>query len=76
MKPELKAKELVEKIFKSIQGCCISDKSARHASYHAALIAVDEIINCLSGLRIQLETASGLPLKDYWIQVKQEIEKL
>ena len=68
MEPKLKAKELVEKfkndLFKQ-RGVTIYTEDA----ILCALIAVDEILNSINPFGQFLG-------KDYWQEVKQEIEKL
>lgn len=74
MTPKQKAKELVEKY---ISASVVVEDDEKH--YHpqpfslakqCALIAVDEILNTVNNL---FNTYSQ---NDYWLQVKQEIEKL
>jgi hypothetical protein len=64
MTPKEKAEELVDKFDKAVN---------THSNYplkKCALIAVDEIISFIEDDRI------GFNWKDYYIEVKQEIEKL
>ena len=70
MSPKEKAKELVNKYFKDSDLLTYKELGWIQST-ECALIAVDEIINC---------TRNGLGdtifSKEYWQQVKQEIEKL
>ena len=66
MIPQEKAKELVIKYRKRLP--FYNDKGATNNAKQCALIAVDEILNlCWNG---------NLKAKEYWKEVKQEIEKL
>jgi hypothetical protein len=68
--PREKAKELVEKYikgdFNEFEYVWISDNGAKQC----ALIAVDEILSFIEDDR------TGFNWKDYWQEVKREIEKL
>lgn len=72
MNPKVKAKELVEK-FRNVEvEVKFSDRFLyKNEAKECALIAVDEIIDC---------TKKGFGLtkysKEYWIEVKKEIEAL
>ncbi len=66
MTPKEKAKELYDKMYSINEDDFISE----YASKAAALIAVDEILNNDNNF---FNTYSQ---NDYWLQVKQEIEKL
>jgi hypothetical protein len=83
MKPETKAKELVDRFINLIQYDFISDLhwyDTRNNKYNdyvkkdakkCALIIVDEILKdreIIDGMRVINDS--------YWLQVKQEIEKL
>lgn len=69
MTPKEKAKELIDK-FARIDGYQDSiDLSKCEYEKKCALIAVDEIINSINPFGMFLG-------KDYWEEVKQEIEKL
>jgi hypothetical protein len=65
-----KAKELYDKMYlvPELNGSCILTK---HTAKQCALIAVDEIINSRPAI-----TDSQIEYKNYWQEVKQEIEKL
>jgi len=78
MTPQEKAEELLIKMYQPLPASKEAEKGKEHLYYNqynaakqCALIAVDEIINC---------TKNGLGLtkysKEYWQEVKQEIEKL
>jgi hypothetical protein len=77
MTPEIKAAQLVNKYFNFIY----LDLDYEQAK-QCALIAVDELIesfNCIYDASIRnIEKYSGAKygMKDYWQEVKQEIEKL
>jgi|LakMenEpi03Aug12_release.lakeMendotaPanAssembly.Ray.scaffolds.fasta_scaffold3578610_1 hypothetical protein len=74
MEPKDKAKELVEKMFNVDLDC---ENEAMCMLYpHAircALIAVDEVVNQLIPIEKAVNNKSAF---EYWLQVKQEIEKL
>jgi hypothetical protein len=74
MSPKEKAKELMHYYLKellsakySINGFVINDLAKQ-----CALIAVDEILQ----MGIMAQSGEWNMAKDYWIEVKQEIEKL
>ena len=71
MTPKEKAKELYDKFYMAIpsdeMGLC------DEASRQCALIAVDEILSELTEIPYGLEYLNRL---NYWLEVKQEIEKL
>ena len=70
MTPKEKAKELWNKFFYAqlTEGDFTLDGEI---AYKCALIAIDEIINCTkNGLGVTVYS------KEYWEEVKQEIEKL
>ena len=64
MTPKEKAEELLDKMTMEI---------GKFNSKQCSLIAVDEIIYNLSGLE---DSVWHMNTKDYWQEVKQEIEKL
>lgn len=68
MTPKEKAKELVDKFMNLYEGIQLG-LAKKHWAKQSALIAVDEIISSMNWQYI----LNGL---DYWLQVKQEIEKL
>ena len=67
MTPKEKAKELVDKYWIYLRAGLLYDEDAKDDAKHCALITVDEI-------------RDNLPLitdiQQYWIEVKEEIEKL
>jgi hypothetical protein len=63
MRPQEKAKELVNKMY--------SQSTSKFDAKQCALIAVDEIIDYLISNRI-----TGFTFTIYWKEVKTEIEKL
>ena len=66
MTPKEKAEELVERLY----GCAeINECTAKRC----ALVAVDELINTASPV---YDSFWPMNTKDYWKEVKQEIEKL
>jgi hypothetical protein len=66
MTPKEKAKELVDSFEDELMECDTYFLDA--AKQRCALIAVDEILNlCWNG---------NLKAKEYWMEVKQEIQKL
>jgi hypothetical protein len=67
MTPKEKAKELYDKY----EFVYIQNYTSKHEVIQCALIAVDEIINSRPAI-----TASQIVYKNYWQEVKQEIEKL
>jgi hypothetical protein len=69
MKPKEKAKELVESFEDDLMEC--DTYFLEDAKKRCALIAVDEVLNNYYKNHFQ----SGKKI-DYWIEVKQEIEKL
>lgn len=87
MTPQEKAKELVDKFseYASEEGIQSGDKNL--CAKECALIAVQEIIKELEQLSKPeytifvtsyepLQTMQGYEKKDYWDEVKEEIEKL
>ena len=68
MIPQLKAKELVDKYWIYLRAGLLYDEEAKEDAKHCALIAVDELF--LATDDFDLDT------KEYWQEVKQEIEKL
>ena len=72
MKPKDKAKELVEKMFNVDLDC--ENKAMCMLYPHAvrcALVTVDEILNW-----VIVGTYDYESLNEYWLEVKQELEKL
>ena len=78
MTPKEKAEELVESMFE----CDPSGWEYMHHSHaiHCALIAVDEILNNNCGsttdFGVNAEDSELYMDEYYWMEVKQEIEKL
>ncbi len=68
MMPELKAKELVDKYWIYLRANLLYDDEAKEDAKHCAIIAVDELF--LTTDDFDLDT------KEYWQEVKQEIQKL
>jgi hypothetical protein len=69
MEPKEKAEQLVNKMFNWIEGGSVIEyESAREC----ALIAVDEILN----MGIMAQSGEWNMAKEYWQEVKQEIENL
>lgn len=74
MTPKEKAKELIHKYVALTDGW-VYGKSSWEYKKQCALIAVNEIIN-ESSEKIHRQGRSLLSDKEYWQQVKQELEKL
>jgi hypothetical protein len=68
MMPELKAKELVDKYWIYLRANLLYDDEAKEDAKNCAIIAVDELF--LATDDFDLDT------KEYWQEVKQEIQKL
>ena len=68
MIPQLKAKELVDKYWIYLRAGLLYDEEAKEDAKQCALIAVNELF--LATDDFDLDT------KEYWQEVKQEIEKL
>lgn len=66
MKPKEKAEELVERMYACAE---INEYTAKRC----ALVAVDELINAASPV---YDSFWPMNTKDYWTQVKEEIEKI
>ena len=78
MTPKEKAKELVDK-FMAIKSTKLSDFSVIYSPVAklCALIAVDEIINCLDDDDLYIQGESNIDgFISYYEEIKQEIEKL
>ena len=86
MTPKEKAKELVTKYaafsittlgcgYEKGNPCIVTNVMFKESAKQCALIAVDEIIN-ESSQKIHRQGRSLLSDKEYWQQVKQELEKL
>ena len=67
MIPELKAKELVDKYWIYLRANLLYDDEAKEDAKHCALIAVDEIRDIIPQIS---------DIQYYWIDVKEEIQKL
>jgi hypothetical protein len=78
MTPKLKAKELVDKYWIYLRAGLLYDEEAKDDAKHCALIAVDEIMEFMKMDDEYTETSSNANSKwiYYWLQVKQEIQKL
>jgi hypothetical protein len=73
MTPKLKAKELVDKYWIYLRAGLLYDEEAKEDAKHCALIAVDELIE---EQRIEEYNNGTWHRLNYWIEVKQEIEKI
>jgi hypothetical protein len=72
MTPKEKAKELFGKFAMYLRANLLYDEEANEDAKQCALIAVDEIIN----IACDESDYDKSVTKSYWIEVKQEIEKL
>jgi len=72
MTPELKAKELVDK-FENQFSYMIEYGDSRQASKQCALILCDEMIEVLPDFDLGIDANA---CKEYWENVKTEIQKL
>lgn len=78
MTPKEKAEELIAK-FMAIKSTKLSDFSVIYSPVAklCALIAVDEIINCLDDDDLYIQGESNIDgFINYYKEIKQEIEKL
>ncbi len=66
MKPQQKAKQLIDKF-------TVVGLQQRNEGIQCALIAVDEIIESAQFLHYGIVYIN---IRDYWVEVKQELEKL
>lgn len=77
MEPSEKAKELVNSMYKTCKGKDVDDLLKRFIPYYhakqCALICVEEIINLIIQYPQQREMHYE---REYWKEVKQEINKL
>jgi hypothetical protein len=71
MTPKLKAKELVEAMAFSCRECDYEAKAKQ-----CALIAVDEVLKSLGYKSLSDSPYTTLEARQYYVQVKQEIENL
>ena len=71
MTPKEKADELVKKMYK-VMSDSVSDITL-YFSKQCALVAVDEIMESIKILPMGMDYLSW---RDYWKEVKQEIEKI
>ena len=71
MTPKEKAKELVEAMAFSCRECDYEAKAKQ-----CALIAVDEILESLGYKKLSDSPYTTLEARQYYVQVKQEIENL
>lgn len=78
MTPKEKAQELFDKIFNEIDKTCDDYFTAKQC----ALIAVNELIESFNSIydasirNIEKYSGAKYGMKDYWQEVKQEIEAL
>ena len=73
--PKEKAQELVDKFRNEILSF-LSDNMKKINAKRCALVAVDEILNQLSPLELSPIGTYTNPKIEYWLEVKQELEKL
>jgi hypothetical protein len=71
MTPKEKAKELCDKIHLVLPSYADEGQQEHKSTKECALIAVDEILNALS-----YKISSNFEEIQYYVEVKQEIEKL
>ena len=71
MIPKEKAKQLIESMAFSCRECDYESKAKQ-----CALIAVDEILEALGYKSLSDSPYTTLEARQYYVQVKQEIEKL
>ena len=82
MTPKEKALELVNKFWKSCYDKHDIAKLVKEDAKQCALIAVDELIESFNSIydasirNIEKYSGAKYGMKDYWQEVKQEIEKL
>ncbi len=75
MSPKAKAKELFDKFYSAIPSDEIGENY--NSAKQCALIAVDEIINCLDDDDLYIQGESNIDgFISYYKEIKQEIEKL
>jgi hypothetical protein len=74
MTPKEKALELFDKMFLIIENKGMYDDLYR--AKQCALIAVDEILESLGYKKLSDSPYTTLEARQYYVQVKQEIEKL
>ena len=75
MTPKEKAQELVHKFCSTTEGLYKSKKNIKNAK-QCALIAVDEILESLGYKKLSDSPYTTLEARQYYVQVKQEIENL
>jgi hypothetical protein len=77
MTPKEKAKELYQKYFSmiTIEGTIDKNSSIPYVK-QCALIAVDEILESLGYKKLSDSPYTTLEARQYYVQVKQEIENL
>ena len=81
MTPKEKAQELLHKFCSTTEGFYKSKKNIKNAK-QCALIAVDELIESFNSIydasirNIEKYSGAKYGMKDYWQEVKQEIENL
>jgi hypothetical protein len=76
MTPKEKADELINKYLTSRDANQWDDVRDVHAAIRCALIAVDEILEGLGYNKLSDSPYTTLEARQYYVQVKQEIEKL
>ena len=72
MAPKEKAEQLVNKFYPRATSYSSDRKNQKDNAKQCALIAVDEIINSVVITNLTIAQNQF----DYWVEVKQEIEKL
>ena len=77
MTPKEKAKELVDKYF-YLFSVELENTIENYEAKECALIAVDEIIECTPSVDMYPPNCQSIHsrVREYWQEVKQEIEKL
>ena len=78
MTPKEKAEELFNKYYSYLKANLMYDKEAREDSKVCALIATDELIKYTPSIDIYPPNYQKLNtgVREYWKEVKQELEKL
>ena len=78
MTPKEKAKELFDKYAMYLRANLMYDEEANEDAKQCALIAVDELIKYTPSIDIYPPNCQKLNtgVREYWKEVKQEIEKL
>lgn len=76
MTPKQKADELVNKYLTSRDANQLNDVRDIHSAIRCALIAVNEILGGLGYNKLSDSPYTTLEARQYYVQVKQEIENL